>query len=190
MIGNNLEVLLNQASVRKESMVAKGIQFIRKKESDGRSIYFLVNTKKEKFEGWLPLQTKAQSAVLYNPMNAAFGTGKWRRGENEVSEVYVQLAPEQSLIVEMYEQEVEVAPFDYYTTTGITVPLTGEWKITFESGGPVLPASIVTDTLSSWTNFGVTNYSSFSGTATYALSFPKPSQVAEDWLLDLGKVKE
>jgi hypothetical protein len=190
MIGSNLEVLLNQASIRRESVIAQGIQFIRKRGSDGRSIYFLVNNKKEKFEGWLPLQTEAESAVLYNPMNGEFGKGKFKKGDNEVSEVYVQLAPEQSLIIEMHVQEVATAPFNYYAATGVTVPLTGEWKINFTAGGPKLPAVVRNDSLASWTTFGAPDYTAFSGTATYTLSFHKPSQIAERWLLDLGKVKE
>jgi hypothetical protein len=46
------------------------------------------------------------------------------------------------------------------------------------------------DTLSSWTTFGDQIYPAFSGTVTYSITFAKPTQSAEHWLLDLGKVKE
>ncbi len=190
IVGNDLNALLSYASIRKENMVTNGIQFIRKKESDDRSIYFLVNSMKETFEGWLPLQTKAMSVVIYNPMNGEFGKGRFRSGENGVNEVYVQLTPEQSLIIEIHQREVQATPFHYYSTTGVSVPLIGKWRITFTSGGPKLPAAVEKDTLASWTNFGVTDYASFSGTATYTLSFMKPTQAVGHWMLDLGKVKE
>jgi hypothetical protein len=189
IVGIDLETLLKQASIRKESMVANGIQFIRKKESGDRAVYFLVNSTKEKFEGWLPFQVNAASAVVYNPMSGEFGKGKFRKGENEASEVFVQLDPEQSLILEMYPNEIEVIPFSYLTATGAPVPLIGKWKIDFTSGGPELPAAVQIDTLSSWTNFGEA-YASFSGTASYTLSFSRPIQVAKLWVLDLGQVKE
>ena len=189
LVGDNLDPLLTHTSIRKESMVQKGIQFIRKKESNDRTIYFVVNNNKESFEGWLPLQVEASSAVLYNPMNGEFGMGKFRKVENGLIEVYIQLTLEQSLIIETHPYEVQVKPFTDYISTRISMPLTGKWKISFTSGGPELPVALETDSLSSWTTFGE-DYEAFSGTASYTLMFSKPDQVAEGWVLNLGTVKE
>ena len=137
----------------------------------------------------MSLQVEASSVVLYNPMNGEFGKAKFKNS-GDLTEVYVQLAPDQSLIIETYQNEIEAAPYNYYSVSEVSIPLTGRWKITFTSGGPELPDTVETDTLASWTTFGSVGYPSFSGTATYTLSFAKPNQVAEHWLLDLGKVKE
>ena len=190
MVGQSLDPILAYVSVRKESMGQKGIQFIRKKKSDGRTIYFIANTTKESFEGWLPFHVKAGSVVLYDPMNGEFGKGKFRKANDDLLEVYVHLTQEQSLIIETYQDEIETPPFNYYEITDVSIPLSGKWKISFTSGGPELPAPLTRDTLSSWTTFGPLLYPAFSGTASYTLEFSRPNQVAKSWLLDLGDVKE
>ena len=60
----------------------------------------------------------------------------------------------------------------------------------FIEGSPELPSGVKTDHLSSWTEFGGPITKNFSGTAKYSITFDKPEQTADDWLLDLGKVYE
>jgi hypothetical protein len=57
-------------------------------------------------------------------------------------------------------------------------------------GGPELPSEIEIDTLGSWTGFGGEAVKRFSGTAKYAISFPKPNGDTKGWFLDLGRVAE
>jgi hypothetical protein len=190
LVGDSLDVVLAHASIRKERMADRGIQFIRKKEDHNRTVYLVANSKDEAFSGWLPLQVDAASAVLYDPMTGEVGTANVKKSDEGLLDVYVQLTARQSLIIETYEGEVTSPPFRYATPTGPPIALTGKWKITFTSGGPDLPPAIETDTLSSWTMFGEQQYPAFSGTASYVLSFQKPDQPSEGWLLDLGVVKE
>ena len=60
----------------------------------------------------------------------------------------------------------------------------------FTAGGPQLPPSVQLDTLMPWTSLDNTLCKSFSGSATYSLSFSKPKQKSGQWLLDLGTVDE
>ena len=190
LIGDSLDTVLSYASIRKEIMVDKGIQFMRKKRSDNRTLYFISNGNGRSFEGWLPLQVKAASVVLFDPVRGEFGAARIHKTNQNLTEVFVQLTTRQTLIIETYEDEIELPLYKYYKITGVPNALTGKWKINFESGGPKLPSPVETDSLSSWSNFGAEDYPAFSGMATYSLSFTKPDQPATAWLLDLGQVKE
>jgi len=190
LAGDSLDVLLRYASIRRETFMDSGIQFIRKKRGDGRIMYFISNGSDKSFDGWLPIQTSGESVVLFDPMNGEYGAASVRNTTKNSTEVFVQLKTQQTLILETYEGELETPLFRYYTQAGTAEPLTGKWKISFESGGPVLPAQVETDSLPSWTTFGTQGYPEFSGTASYSITFPKPKQAAAGWLLDLGVVRE
>jgi hypothetical protein len=69
------------------------------------------------------------------------------------------------------------------------VPLSGSWRLTFEKGGPVLPAARTIDALGSWTGLGA-DAEAFAGTGTYTITFPPPPASAATWRLDLGTVRE
>nr|HPH47216.1 glycosyl hydrolase [Chryseolinea sp.] len=188
LIGDNAEALLEKASVRKENLTDKGIQFIRKKRND-QTFYFLINSKDDSFEGWLPLEEKTTSYVMYDPMDGKFGVAKMKNGSGG-TEVYVQLEPHQSIILETNADGADEPSFSYYENSGIEISLTEKWNVNFTDGGPVLPVTLSIDSLTSWTAFGNSSCSNFSGTATYSISFPKPLVEAQYFQLDLGKVKE
>ena len=53
-------------------MVGAGIQFLRKKSSDNKTLYFISNGDVP-YEGWISLQTQGQAAAIYNPMTGDIG---------------------------------------------------------------------------------------------------------------------
>lgn len=187
--GDSIDVLLQQAGTRRETMTDAGIGFIRKKDENGTTVYMISNSKDVPFEGWLPLHVSAGTVILYDAMTGEYGKARARSGSNATAEVYVQLTPRQTLIVEAQQKPVTADDFPYYQTSGPAVALKGPWKVTFAAGGPALPPAVTADTLASWTTYGKP-YEPFSGTAVYTLSFGKPEAQAEAWLLDLGVVKE
>ena len=78
----------------------------------------------------------------------------------------------------------------YRKQSGDPVDVTGRWSITFMEGGPRLPGKIETGAPASWTELGGDDARSFSGTAKYEVTFRMPETAADDWTLDLGKVRE
>jgi hypothetical protein len=188
LMGDRLDDLLGYTSVRKETMIDQGIDFIRK-ERDNRTLYFVSNRNDKPFEGWLPLQVLAKSAVLYNPMTGEFGKAKIRTSEPGFLEIFVQLSIHQTLFIETYKDEPRLSLFKYHSAATTNIPIIGKWTITFTSGGPENLPTLESDTLTSWTGFGK-SYEAFSGTATYSISFNRPRQASKGWLLDLGVVKE
>jgi len=81
-------------------------------------------------------------------------------------------------------------PWFYGEPTGTAVALSGPWKIDFIKGGPELPAPLAAPNLKSWTDLGGVEAKRFGGTARYRLEFDAPATKADDWLLDLGDVRE
>jgi hypothetical protein len=103
LIGDSLDELLAYASIQKESLIELGIDFIRKKESGNRRLYFISNRNNKTWEGWLPLQVDANFAVLYDPMTGEFGKAKVRKNETGRLEVFAMLTLQQTLFIETYE---------------------------------------------------------------------------------------
>ncbi|GAB2943504.1 glycosyl hydrolase [Hymenobacter coalescens] len=188
LVGPNVDQLLMAAGVKRESMVDSGLEFVRRRHAKGH-YYFVANWGQKAVEGWVPLQTAAKSVALYNPMNEKLGLAATRTGAQGRPEVYVQLAPGETCILETNEAGVSAPAYAYLRPAGAAQPLTGAWRISFVSGGPALPAPVETRELASWTQLGEAAQK-FSGTAAYATTFAMPSGAAEGWLLDLGRVAE
>ncbi len=53
-----------------------------------------------------------------------------------------------------------------------------------------MPSAFKTEQLASWTEFCGSAIKNFSGTAKHSITFDKPEEQADDWLLDLGRVCE
>ena len=189
LVGDSLRDVLSAAKIRKETVNELGIQFIRKRESHDRTIYFIVNKNNAPFEGWLQLESDGKSVVIYDPMNGSFGKAKIRN-DNDALEVFVQMQREQTLILEIYKSDVSLSGFNNYELSQTKIPLTGKWSVTFIAGGPLLPTGMEIDSLQSWTAFGNEQYQRFSGTASYKINFSKPEDESKGWLLDLGTVRE
>jgi hypothetical protein len=167
-----------------------GLQYLRKVTPEGQTEYFIVNKNNEAYAGWIPLRQEAGSVLWLDPYSGKLGEGKMREGKDGGMEVFVHLAPKQTLFLRLYAGEVDAEDFNWNMPGGATEVLMGTWTVEFTEGGPTLPAAVKTDTLSSWTYFAGAGYREFSGTASYKLVFDKPAGSTKAWRLDLGEVKE
>ncbi len=189
LIGKDVDQLLAYASVKREPLVDNGLQYIRRSYPKG-TYYFVANWSDKPVDGWVPLQTPAQSVALYNPMTEKTGMAAFRTSANGAREVYLQLAPGESCILETNAVKMNGPLYAYVKSAAQPQAIKGTWTITFVKGGPELPATKQTDKLGSWTDLDGDAVKKFSGTAAYTITFPKPSGNAASWLLDLGKVAE
>lgn len=190
LLGNNIDELLAGGSIARETLTDLGLQFIRKQGRNGRKLYFVSNSDQKPFTGWLPVAGRHESAFLYEPMSRQSGVAKVRKDANGVLEIFVSLAPAETIIIETAGEQIEGPVLHQVEASGKPLPLKGTWQIIFNEGGPEIPPSIETDSLASWTKFGSRVYPAFSGSATYTISFEKPGQSAKGWILDLGSVRE
>jgi hypothetical protein len=190
---NNIVDALASLGAVREPAAAAGLEFIRRAR-DGGHDYFFVNLTAKPFEGWLALGTPAHTVRFTNPLTGHHGIAAWRSGGAGLAQVYLQLAPGESLLLSTLNSSsefVDIEPWTYMTASGPAVSLMGAWQIEFLSGGPEIPAPLKTTELKSWTELGGDAAKNFGGTARYRLEFDLPaSTTADDWLLDLGDVRE
>lgn len=178
--------LLNASKVRRESMFDQGLQCIRR--VDGNStVYFVANRDTAVVNGWVPIESKMESAVLYNPMTGAYGQAKVQRSGNS-GEVYLQLNPGESCLVQLFQDKINTPEYTYLQSSGKKATIGNNWMLTFVSGGPELPKPVKLAKLGSWTEIQGDSYKAFSGTAVYKTTFKKPSGENGFYRIDLGKV--
>jgi len=191
IMGDNAEQCCLTAGIQREKMMDRGLRYIRRSDNLSR-IYFIVNLpdNKEGIDGWIPLSTKGKSAVIYDAMTGKIGKAAFSNNA-EGSKVYLQLKPNQSCIVRVFDTNVNGSDWNYFQTTAAQpTTLKGNWNISFIAGGEGMPHPEKIDSLTSWTDWQTDQdekLKGFSGTARYETTFDKPAD-ANRFILDLGKV--
>ena len=190
LLGTDVAQLLAQAGVQRETLVDSGLQCERRRTAGGHT-YFLANWSDKPVNAWVPLATAAKAANLYDPMTGQLGAAAVRQSSQGRPEVYVQLAPGGSCLLDTKEAAASSGPtYAYYQPAGPAQPIAGTWDVRFVSGGPTLPAPLKATQLDSWTKLAGEAGQKFSGTATYSITFAQPSGAAQGYLLDLGRVAQ
>ncbi|WP_438481389.1 glycosyl hydrolase [Oleiharenicola lentus] len=175
----------------RERATDSGISFIRRVTDVGHD-YFFTNLSDRTVDRWVTLGVPARSAALLDPLSGNVGVVPLGSAENGCAQVYLQLAPGESLILRTAREAAasNLPAWAYRERDGEALTLSGQWMITFLKGGPELPPALHTDALKSWTELGGDEAKRFAGTARYTLEFDAPTPKADDWLLDLGDVRE
>ncbi len=190
LLGTNLKEMIAKTGIEREVMSDLGLEFIRRQNGEDYD-YFVSNLSASPFEGWLPLAVSFKSAVLLDPLEESKAGAATIRAKDDKSEIYLQLAPGQSVVIRTYTAyKTNAEKWVYLTPQTNEKILRGNWEVDFIQGGPELPKSFHTDTLRSWTSFGDSASIRFAGTARYRLVFELDKNKEDDWLLDLGKVCE
>ncbi len=176
--------------VPREAIAESGIGFVRRATTSGHD-YFFANLTANKFDGWVTLGAAARSAVILDPLSGNTGLAALHAGEAGHTQVYLQLAPGESMIVRTLADHAATGrAWTYVAPSGEPAALAGDWQIEFVKGGPELPPALSTTELKSWTDLGGSEAKRFGGTARYRVEFQAPAEKADDWLLDLGDVRE
>ncbi|MES1219583.1 MAG: glycosyl hydrolase, partial [Bacteroidota bacterium] len=103
-ISDDMDDLLQTASIRKESLAEKNLLLIRRKNTEG-NIYFVDNRTDKIFNDWISLDTKSTSVALFNPMTGKSGLAQWRKNDKGNIEVMVQLHSYESIIIQSYKSK-------------------------------------------------------------------------------------
>ena len=180
---------LSSMGVRREALTDHGLQFIRRHLADGH-VYFIANLTGRAFAGWVPLSVAAQRAAQMNPQRGDISVPQFRQNHG-VAEVYLQQAPGEAFFIRTFttgtfagQSALPLRP------TGTPIALKGAWRVTAVRGGPELPPAFTQKGFGSWTTQGG-EWERFGGTARFEIEFTLPAGVsADDWLLDLGDVRE
>ncbi|MDQ5929518.1 MAG: hypothetical protein QG594_1297, partial [Bacteroidota bacterium] len=177
---------LEKAQIYPETLVDSGLKFTRR-SLDGEKIYYLVNHSAKTIEGFIPLEIGNKEVIIFDPLTKDFGNALVKKTEKNTL-VKLKIEPGQSYFLKT-ENTASQKKWNYFEKTAEATVLNGKWQITFDKGGPQLPAPATISNLESWTTLSP-EAEAFSGTATYTLQFEKPKNTADNWLLNLGNVCE
>ena len=190
VFGKNVNKVIAYAGISRETMTDDGLEFTRRRDDDGW-IYFIANPAAGKVvEQWITLGMNGRSAALFDPMTGESGRATFRTAGGG-SSVYLQLKPRESIIVKVFDNQIGGSDWNYKTPAGDPVILSGNWKITFLSGGEILPHPEEISRLSSWTDWQSDQrhvLKGFAGVARYSITFTGPSVKADDYYISLGEV--
>lgn len=188
VIAENAVAGLMKAGVPRETMVDRGLRFVRRKVGDAHW-YFIANHTAQDFDGWLAPGIPFTAAIQFDPMTGRSGQLA-QRVEGGARQIYLQLAAGETAAICAEAKDSPTRPWPYAKPSGAPTVLTGEWTVEFINGGPELPSAYKTRELGSWTGAPDARAQAFAGTARYTLRFTTPQEQADDWLLDLGDVRE
>jgi len=192
LLGDDLDALMDETGIERESLVDHGLKFIRRK-LPGEVIYFIANQSAKPVDYWATIAApckSAKSAVLMDPMTGAIGKAHTRYTKVGII-INLQLHPGETRILRALENSDASEPF--WTRgrhTGESFAVTGPWELRFVEGGPVLPAPVTRETLGSWTELADPEAQRFAGAACYSTTFKLSEKGSDRWLLDLGDVRE
>ena len=188
-----VEPALEDSGIQRETMVdIDGLNYARYIFSNfsGGHLYFIANRGTQPVENWIDLATPSKSVLLLDPMNDDRGFLKARKSPAGSTQVYLQLAPGQSVLLRAFNSVNDGMPhWTYPKPSGDSISLKGPWNVQFIQGGPELPQSVDIPGLTSWTTFNDSRAASFAGSAKYSIQFDLPSASVAEYLLDLGDVR-
>jgi hypothetical protein len=151
--------------------------------------YFIRNGGEADVSGWIPLTTRAATAVVFDAMTGTRGVAQTRRASEDTLEVRLSVPAHGSLIV-VPAAGASGEPFPMMTSAGPSIAIAGPWQVSVVDGGPDRPPEQSIGALASWTSFAGDEWKRFSGTARYTARFARPPGDAVAWQLDLGAVRE
>jgi hypothetical protein len=166
-----------------------GARCIRRANESGHH-YFIANLQEQDVDAWVSLAVGATSAALYDPMTGKSGKAKVRQS-NGKAEVYLQLRSGESVILQTFESaDVEAAPWPYYREQPLAIEVARGWQLQFVESEPAIDGAFFIDRLMPWTDLSEPAAKVNMGTAKYTATFDLPAISADEWMLDLGDVRE
>ena len=188
--GSNYQSVLAKSGVASEEMKTQyGLQCIRRSNETGHH-YFISSLQNKGVDGWVTLAVPATDAMLFNPMNGEKGKAKLRT-ENGRTQVYLQLQSGESVILQTFNHALNhVAEWKYTQEQPVSLSLDHGWKLTFVESAPAVEGTFDIDTPTSWTELNHPNASKTMATGLYTNEITLPDIPADDWVIDLGDVRE
>lgn len=190
--GSDYAATLSLCNIPPEEMKTKfGLQFIRRINGDGYH-YFISSLQPKGIDGWVTLGRPAEAAVLFDPMTGKTGKARLRHNEGQ-TQVYLQLKSGESVILRTYLHDnlkKNVNNWLYLQEHQVSLQLEHGWTLHFEESKPEISGTFNIDTPCSWTTLDNPVARQNMGTGVYSVDFVLPSIKADEWILDLGDVRE
>jgi hypothetical protein len=189
IISSDVQRALQYRNINGENLTASGLKFIRR-DINGDKYYFLVNHTAQKVDGYIPLNVQAASVMILDPQTGNYGLAQ-TEADNDKIKVRVQIDPGNTLILQTSKGKIlDSRNWKYIESEGAPITVSGKWKLKFTNGGPALPKPQTLTSLISWTTLSDENARSFSGSGEYSTTFRLSAKNADDFILNLGDVRE
>lgn len=185
----NVKVALDRMGIVGESLLDTGLKFVRR-NINGERYYYLVNHTPRTIDENITLNSSSNAVILMDPDHESFGYVKPEK-VGEYSKVRIHLESGKTIILRCTDKAVSTIPkWKYASDAQEYDDLSGPWTLTFTSGGPELPANVELEKLVSWTELEDERGEYFSGTGVYEYTLDLEGALADDYILDLGRVAE
>ena len=128
--------------------------------------------------------------MFFNPMNGERGKAQ-SRIENGKLQVRLQLKSGESLIIQTFDKSLDEEPaWNYPEEQTYSLSLDHGWKLEFVESIPAINGQFDIDSPTSWTELEQPEAKVNMGTGRYSIEINMPAMEADDWILDLGDVRE
>lgn len=189
ILAHRFEKGLEIAGIYREVLADTGLKFIRR-VSDNVTYYYLVNHTADEIDQWIPLRHSGKSAILLDPQQGSIGKAE-SKAENGNWNVRVQIPAGESLIVQVLENSLgNQIPWPYRNLREDILLLEGPWKLSFDVGGPEIPADQTLEKVKPWTELEDAHTQSFAGLGTYEHFFTLKKNLSHVYMLNVGAVHE
>lgn len=183
---------LQLTGVEPESMrTDHGLSIIRRRNEAGGHNYFITLLNDRPLDGWVRLNGPVPAAEILDPLTGERGMAQTHTSRQGTTEVRLQLAPGQSLLLKTFRQPVDFTPWAYTEAKGEPIEISRGWSVSFPQSEPAIDGTFATDTLTQWCALPDSTAKVNFGTGRYTVEFTLDNpESADDWLLDLGDVRE
>ncbi len=189
IIGQDYRETLALCGVQPEEVKTKhGMQFIRRRNEKGHH-YFISALQPEGVDGWVTLSVNDVDAMIFDPVTGEKGRAATRTSEKGL-QVYLQLSSGQSLIMQTFDTPVTAEAWNYLQPQILALTLDHGWKLDFVESIPSISGTFNIDSPCSWTTLDTPHATTTMATGRYILQFDLPAIAADEWVLDLGDVRE
>lgn len=192
IIGTDYPRTLEQCGVRCESMRLPGcgLRAIRRAGDTGHH-YFISNLQGHDVETVVTLGVGCADALFFDPMTGRVGRPVLTAGDTP--KVLLQLNSGESIILQTFDEPLttEVPDWEYVQPSHVSLSIDRGWTLSFAESMPEINRTFRIDAPCSWTEVeGCPDLQTNMGTGIYSVSFTLPERVADEWILDLGDVRE
>lgn len=188
--GKDYASALAKSNVLPEEMKTRyGLQSIRRSNATGYH-YFISSLQDKGVNDWITLTIPAESIMLFNPMTGEKGKAQMRKQEG-MTQVRLQLQSGESVLLQAFNSALpDVEEWKYTEEQSVSLSLDHGWKLSFVKSAPAIEGEFAIDTPSSWTELKHPNASITMATGLYTNEIIVPNIPADDWIIDLGDVRE
>lgn len=190
IVGSDYQQALAQTGIPAEELKTRyGLQFIRRSTPEGHH-YFVSCLQDKDTDGWVTLNVPETTAMFFNPMNGERGRAQSRTSNGKL-EVRLQLKSGESLIIQTLNKPLDKEPaWNYPEEQAYSLSLDHGWKLNFMESTPSITGRFDIDSPLPWTELEQPEAKINMGTGCYSLEIDLPALEADDWILDLGDVRE